>query len=145
MLIAGVVGGGYVLFFSEGVSKEEFTEQADDICRATYEESATLDPGDPTSLGSTADYYEANRELLVAQTRDIRALESPEEDAELLQDWLNTQDQLALAFETAIEAAADDDREGFDAALADMALVQGRSTELATRYGFDVCGIGSPE
>ena len=143
--MAGLVGGGYVLFFSGGISKEEFIEQADDICVETYEESATLDPGDPTDLGSTADYYDANRRLLVAQTRSIRELESPDEDAELLQDWLNTQDQLALAFATAVEAADNGDEEGFDAAVADMAVVQGRSTELATRYGFQSCGIGSPE
>ena len=144
-LIAGLVGGGYVLFFSGGVSKDDFIEQADGICREIGEEAAAIEFGDPTDLSATGDFYQSNLELLEDQTARLKALDPPEEDREVLDDWFNTQEQLALAFEEAVAAAQAGDQGGFDAALGDMALIQARSTEIASRYGFSRCGIASPE
>lgn len=145
LLVAGLVGGGYALFFSGGVSKEDFIEQAEDICSETREQERAIDPGDPTAPGALARFYEANLELLERQTTRIKELELPEEDRQLLDEWLSTQEQLAQAFEDLVEAAANGDQAGVDAAFTETAGLQAQSTELATRYGFTSCGIASPE
>ena len=142
LLVAGLVGGGAVLIFSGGVSKDDFIEQADDICRQTLQRSQALP--DPTDLESTGALFEDVTPLLEEQTRSISALEAPEEDRETLDDWLNTQRQLAEVFRTAAEAATSGDQKAFDAAFSDANLIQARSNQLASDYGFVVCGITTP-
>ena len=125
-----------------GASKEEFIEQADAICRSVGEETASLEP--PTDLAATGEFFDAVTPLLERETREIRALEAPEEDAETLESWLETQDRLAAIFEEAAEAAAADDQNGFDAAFGEANAVQAESSGLAASYGFTVCGISTP-
>ena len=124
------------------MSKEDFIEQADDICRDTLEKSEALP--DPTDLESTGALFEDVTPLLEEQTRSISGLEAPEEDREVLDDWLNTQRQLADVFRSAAEAATSGDQKAFDAAFNDANLIQTRSDQLASQYGFDVCGITTP-
>ena len=131
-----------MLLLSDGVSKEDFIEQADDICRDTLQKSEAL--ADPTDLESTGALFEDVTPLLEEQTRRISALEAPEEDRETLDDWLNTQRQLADVFRTAADAATTGDQAGFDAAFSEANLIQARSNQLASEYGFVVCGVSTP-
>ena len=139
-LIAG--GFSYLFFLAGGVSKEDFIEQADDVCSSKLEEASTITQ--PTDLESTGELFEEVTPILESQTREIRALEAPEEDADVLQDWLNTQDELVDVFEAAADAAGSGDQKGFDEAFADANAIQARSSTLAAEYGFEVCGITTP-
>lgn len=143
LLVVALVGGVLALVFSGGgVSKEEFIEQADAICRSVGEETATLEP--PTDLAATEEFFDAVIPLLDRETREIRALEAPEEDSETLESWLETQDRLLAIFNEAAEAAAADDQNGFDSAFGEATAVQVESGGLAASYGFKVCGISTP-
>lgn len=142
VVLIAMVAGAFFLFFSGGVSKEEFIEKADAICSQKLEESSAIEQ--PTDLESTGNLFAGVTPILVAQTREIRALEAPDEDAAVLEDWLNTQDELVVVFRTAAEAAGSGDQEGFDAAFTDANAIQAQSSRLASQYGFDVCGIATP-
>jgi hypothetical protein len=142
VLVIGLVGGGLALFLSGGVSKADFIQDADAICRATQVDAQTLtETTDPTA---PAQYYEGLAALLERQTDDIRALEAPTDDKEVLDEWLVTQDALAGAFAASAGAAAGGDVTGSDEAFENTTEIQIQSNELASSYGFVVCGIISP-
>ncbi len=146
-LIAGLFGGGYVLFLGGGVSKEEFIEQADQICQRTFDESLALAESmelDPADLQSNGRYFRAEADLLREQTAAIVGLEAPDEDRRTLDAWLNTQRALEDVFQAAGTAALAGDQEDFDAAFAVANTIQGRSSQLAGEYGFAVCGSATP-
>jgi hypothetical protein len=130
------------MFFAGGVSKEEFIEQADDICAAKLEEASSIPA--PTDLESTGNLFTEVTPILEDQVREIKALEAPEEDAEVLDDWLDTQTALVDVFRTAADAATSGDQEGFDEAFAEANEIQARSSRLAEDYGFESCGITTP-
>ena len=143
LLVIALIAGGLALLFSGGgVSKDEFIAQADEICRATGKETSALDP--PTDLASTGEFFTTVTPLLLEETRDIKALETPEEDVETLNAWIATQEELADIFQEAADAANSDDQEGFDAAFTEANAVQAESSTLASEYGFRVCGISAP-
>lgn len=121
------------------MSKEEFIEQADDICSAALEESAGIPQ--PTDLESTGNLFAEVTPILQEQTREIKALERPEEDREVLEEWLNTQEELVGVFRRAADAATAGDQKGFDEAFTEANAIQAQSTTLAGEYGFEVCGI----
>lgn len=139
VLVLALIGGGFVVFFGGGVSKEEFIQQADDICSAKLEESSAIPQ--PTDLESTGNLFREVTPILQAQTREIKALEAPDEDIEVLEDWLKTQDELVGVFQAAAQAAGSGDQEGFDAAFTEANAIQAQSSRLASQYGFAVCGI----
>jgi hypothetical protein len=147
LLVVGLVGGGLYLLLGGGVSKEEFIEQADAVCRQTFEESLALAESgnfDPADLESNGRLIQDVTVLLEDQTQSIVALEPPEEDRDILDEWLNTQRALADVFRSASSAALEGDQKGFDAAYADANAIQARSSELAAAYGFEVCGLSTP-
>ena len=134
----------YLLFFTGGVSKEEFVQQADDICEEALDKAAGIAVPTDTDLESSGRLFAEVRPILETQIRQIRALEPPEEDADVLQDWLGTQSELVDVFGTAAEAASSGNQEGFDEAFAEANAIQGRSSSLAEEYGFEVCGVSTP-
>ena len=144
MALVLVVGGAFVGFrlLFGGASKDELIEQADEICRQKLDQAAAIET--PTDLESTGNLFEEVTPILESQTREIKALDAPEEDADVLAEWLNTQEQLVGIFRAAADAARSDDQEGFDEAFAEANAIQARSSELAAEYGFDVCGISTP-
>jgi hypothetical protein len=142
-LVIALVGGVLALVFSGGgVSKEEFIEQADDICRSVGERTSALTA--PTDLESTGEFFAAVIPLLEEETSGIKALEAPDEDRETLDAWLDTQERLAVTFQEAADAANADDQEGFDAAFTEANAIQAESSRLAAEYEFNVCGISTP-
>ena len=120
-----------VVFSGGGVSKEEFIQQADAICSQVSEDASEIEPS--PDIG---EYYGAFLPLLERQTTEIRALEAPDEDAETLEAWLETQDRLAESFSALAEGTADSDE-----VTTEITEIQVESSELATQYGFETCGI----
>lgn len=139
LLVVALLVGVFFVFFGGGVSKEEFIEQADAICKAALEDSSEIPP--PTDLEATGNLFSEVTPILQEQTRDIRALERPEEDQEVLEDWLNTQDQLVEVFQIAADEATAGNQQGFDDAFTEANAIQAQSNRLAADYGFGVCGI----
>ena len=136
--------GIFFVFFAGGVSKEDFIAQADDICRASFDESAEISETidfEAGGLSGAATLFRETTPILENQTREIRALERPEEDQELLQDWLNTQGRLVEVFQTAADEAAAGEQRGFTEASTEANEIQAHASRLASEYGFEVCGI----
>lgn len=130
------------MFLSGGVDKEGFIEEADAICRAIQDETQTLtETTDPTA---PTQYYEGLTALLEKQTREIKTLEAPAENRDTLDEWLATQDALARVFAASAGAAGAGDAIGSDQAFEEATAQQVRSNELASSYGFEVCGIIAP-
>ena len=143
LLVIALIAGGLALLFSGGgVSKDDFIAKADAICRETGEQTSALDA--PTDLTSTGEFFSTVTPILLKETSDIKALETPEEDVETLNDWIATQEELADIFQEATDAANSGDQEGFDAAFTEANAVQAESSSLATQYGFRICGISAP-
>ncbi len=137
-----VLGGAVIAFrlISDGVSKEEFIEQADQICQDARDEAGSFDePSDEPA--DIARLFAKAAPILEAQTEEIRDLESPSEQRDVLNEWLKSQEELARAFDAVAEA---EDSGAQDAALDWVYLVEGRSSRLAHEYGFEVCAISTP-
>lgn len=133
-LIASVV----VLATDGGVSKEEFIDQTDAICAQKRAEADELT--DPTDLESTGTFFSQIVPILEDQISEIRALEAPEDDRDVLDQWLDTQERLVEIFGRAADAASAGDQPGFDEAFADANAAQLESSRLAEEFGFEVCG-----
>lgn len=133
-LIASVV----VLATDGGVSKEEFIDQADAICAQKRAEADELT--DPTDLETTGTFFSQIVPILEDQIAEIRALEAPEDDRDVLEQWLDTQERLVEIFGRAADAASSGDQQGFDEAFADANAAQLESSRLAEDFGFEVCG-----
>jgi hypothetical protein len=152
--LVGIVIGGLVVigaivllalfFLNRPPSKEEFIEEADAICAANSDEADALEQPSDAPLEQLAPYFEEIRKIQEDEVQELEALEAPDEDADLLDDFLGTQRELATNFATMSESASSGDQDGFDSALVDATTVQSRATELAQDYGFENCGKSTP-
>lgn len=129
-----------VLLFFGGVSKQEFIVAADEICRSHQIEGAALGS---TDLAATGDLLFRAATELNEQTDEIAELEAPEEDAGVLAEWLDSQRDLEETLRAAAEGATAGSQDAFDEAMVGVNQASARSTNLATDYGFEVCGLSS--
>ncbi len=130
----------YFLFLSNGLSKEQFITRADQICRDHLVES---EPIDTLDLEESTALYKKVAASIDDQLSDIEELGPPDEDAGLLAEWFQSQRELQALFIDAGEAARSDDGEAVEEIFVDLNEAQARSTNVATAYGFEVCGIAS--
>lgn len=129
-----------VLLFFGGASKEEFIVAADEICRSHQLEGSALGS---TDLTETGDLLARAATELGEQTTEIAELEAPEEEAGVLAEWLDSQRDLEEALRAAAEGATAGSQDAFDQAMVGVNEISARSTNLATDYGFEVCGLSS--
>ena len=129
-----------VLLSFGGVSKQEFIVAADEICRSHQIEGAALGAGDLADTGDLLSRAAIEQREL---TREVAALDAPEEEAGVLAEWLDSQRDLEDALAAAAEGATAGNQDAFDEAMVGVNQVSARSTNLATEYGFEVCGLSS--
>jgi hypothetical protein len=129
-----------LMFFFGGVTKQEFIDSADEICRSYRFEGSALGT---TDLAETGELLSRAATELGKQTNEISELEAPDEDAGVLREWLDSQRDLEDTLSEAAEGAAAGSQDAFDQAMVGVNEVAARSTNLAVDYGFEVCGLSS--
>jgi hypothetical protein len=143
ILVALALIGGVVFFLlTRGPSKEDFIADADAICAAKSDEADAIEQ--PTDLAGSGPYFEQITEIQREQVDEIQALEVPDEDAGVLREFIDTQEELAGNFVSLAESANAGDQDAFDVALADATTAQSRASDLAQDYGFKTCGRSTP-
>lgn len=159
LLVLALVTAGALLMAAcgndaEALSKPEFIEQANAICQASQDEAEPLfdavfadlediDFDDPANEGLLfTRFAEAMQEvepIFERQLDDIRALEPPAEDKELIEELIADQEEALTRFVTTLDAAAAGDE-------AARAAVDGDEDPFddvdrrAREYGLTVCG-----
>lgn len=125
------------------VAKATIVERGDAICRRNAERF----PGEPVQFDLKRLRPEhlsrfvrtfRNASLAIrASVREVRALGTPDRDANMLEDLLSEGTKAADAYAAMAQTSAAGDVTGFKAAFA--RLEENRSTEMAKRFGFLAC------
>jgi hypothetical protein len=125
----------------DGLSKEEYAEKADAICRKYQERT---DVGVRASSEAEAFVAAADRILAAFDdaTRELRELEPPESQQELVDQWFAQQRVLRAHVERMRDRAEAGDLAGLRE-LAPLGLEHNRrANQLAERLGMRVCSSG---
>jgi pSer/pThr/pTyr-binding forkhead associated (FHA) protein len=142
LVVLAVIGGVVFFLLNRGPSKEDFIADADAICAAKSDEADAIEV--PTDLTGYGPYFEQITQIQREEINEINALEAPEDDAETLEGFMDTQEELAGIFVRMADSANASDQDAFDIALADATSVQSRASDLAQDYGFQNCGKSTP-
>jgi len=127
----------------EGVSKSEFAAKADAICadantqRAAMQEPGLLSP--PYQYAEIARYSETLGDAYASALRDLKALETPEGDADAVTEILASFERgagMSDEWVAASEAASTSD--GTDAYFAWIQAAS-EGQRLAAEYGLEAC------
>ena len=129
-------GGGSGSGGSEQLSKAEFIEQADDICKDFTD--ATEDLTDPEEEDEVLPYLEDALELLDETESKFAALDPPADGEEVHEAQLGTIREFQRLFNEARDLAEGGDVPGA-IALLDGADPGAESDELVKDYGFKDC------
>lgn len=123
---------------NDALSKEEYIERADAICRETERQTQDLErPRTPEELAGFVDEAERVTADLLRQLRD---LQPPEEDRQEIDALLN-KIQEALGYLPSIARAAEERSAARIKQLGrELREVSSEANEMARDYGFQVCG-----
>jgi hypothetical protein len=131
-LAAGCGGGG-----GDGLSQEEFRQQADAICEKYDKKIQAL--GSPQSPADIPAYVQKGIPLLRQGIAELRALNPP---ADVEDDYNRMLDETAKAIpaaETLADAAAKNDAAAVQDAIKEGQQADEASDELATKLGLGRC------
>ena len=122
-----------------GLSKHEFVQQADAICRRhnrTIDTFGADDPGDPVQLSVMA------KRVLSEQERELAALRKlspPSADARSVRDWLDHVDAAIAASRALVDAVAGNDPAAVDRAKQRARQASDAADGFARAYGVRAC------
>ena len=133
---------------SSALSKDEFIEQADQICQAGNEEFERINEElDAISGGSAAEQF-AEAESLLREGVEIvdqgleefRALTPPPGDEETIDRYLAGVEDQRTALEELADAAAAEDVEEFEQTGERLEEIAAERRAITQDYGFEECG-----
>jgi aminopeptidase N len=119
------------------LSKEEYAQRADAVCRRTNR--LTQSPGDVSSMPALARFADRTLKPLDRALRDLRALRPPKEEQATANAWLR---QLALLRSDAVrirDRARENDAHGVSAVAVTASARNERFKALAAQLGMTVC------
>lgn len=126
----------------DGLSKEEFIQEADAICREAEKRTEEIEP--PRTPEALAEFVDEAERITGELLADLRKLEPPEEGRETIdnllqriQDALDTLPQLKEAAQT--RAASRIQELGQE-----LQQASSEANEIAQGYGLQVCGRTQP-
>jgi hypothetical protein len=131
------------------LSKDRWTEQADEICEQEKSEQGELevpdaDPFDETltaaQLTQIADYLRASLEIQERATGRLDTLGLPDDDAGDIEDVLEHRQDGKRAVEASIDAARAADAEQFSVNYREAVTEYGKASESAREFGLRECG-----
>lgn len=127
---------------SGGLTKEEYIEQADQICEEADAKTAEIQP--PKTPQELEGFVDQAEEVTAQLLRDLRDLEPPEEGRETIEQMLAKIEE-AMGYLPEIEEAA---RQRNTQELASIAQrlqsAASEANELAQEYGLEKCGQSQP-
>ena len=126
-------GGG------DALSKEEFIEAGDDVCRAASEEGGDIDEPEPNDAEDLSRFLDEAIEVVDTARADFAALDPPADGEEVQRLEVEA---LADSVDVLESAKVEADAGRYEAA---RAIVQAADPEAGAReplqaYGFEVCG-----
>jgi hypothetical protein len=132
-----VVAGGCGSGGEKRLSKEEYANRADEVCRRTNR--LTQPPGDISSMPALARFADRTLKPLDRALRELRALRPPEDEQATVDIWLR---QLALLRADAVRIrnrARANNARGVTAVALAASRRNERFQQLATQLGMTVC------
>jgi hypothetical protein len=121
------------------LGKDDFVEQADDICDETGAAIANLSTDDAEELA------EEELGLTESELESLRSLPPPEEDQALLDDFFSAHEDQIAFLEKRLLAIQRNDEDAATEAETQISTATSDLRRAARRYGFDECGTqGEP-
>ncbi|MFP5351100.1 MAG: hypothetical protein ACLGIB_00860 [Actinomycetota bacterium] len=125
-----------------GLSKEEFIQQADAICREAEQRTEEIEP--PRTPEALADFVDEAERITGGLLAELRELEPPQEGRETI-DRLLEQIEAALATLPELKKAAEDRSPDRIQELGrELQQAASEANEIAQGYGLQVCGRTQP-
>jgi hypothetical protein len=121
----GTLGGG--------VDKDEVIAEGDEICNDAAQELVGFNGQQP------GEFVRNFAGLTEGVSEDLRAIGTPDEDADLFESYLETLNDSARIMRETVPAADALDQQGIDVGIAESAEVAEDSARLAADFGFEVC------
>lgn len=141
-IVVGLVLLSLTACTEEGLSKEEFIQQADAICRQAEERTEQIDP--PRTPEALAEFVDEAERITGKLLRDLRELEAPEEGRQTI-DRLLEQIEAALATLPELKEAAENRAASRIQELGqELQQASSEANEIAQGYGLEVCGRTQP-
>jgi hypothetical protein len=127
---------------SQGLSKEEFIEQADRICRESDEKTREIEP--PRTAAALEDFVDQAQTITQDLLADLRELEVPEGDADVIENMTGRIEN-AMELLPEIQAAAEQRNLADVNRLAtELKEEAGEANRIAQDYGLEECGRSDP-
>lgn len=118
---------------SNEVDKSQVIAQGDEICSDAGQELEGLNGQEP------GEFVRNFADLTDGVAMDLRAIGTPDEDAEVFENYVQTLDDSVRIMRDTVPAADTLDQEGINAGIAQSAEVAQDSQRLAADFGFEVC------
>jgi hypothetical protein len=117
-------------------TKEEVIEQADEICKDAEEDIEEIQDVPADELGQA---FEEGGERAQEAVDDLEAIEVPDEDKNVWDDFIEESAKQPEYFEDAEQALADGDTQRVDEIAVESREAEEDAAELAEDYGMDKC------
>lgn len=145
MQLARIVGAFALVALvacSEGLSKEEFIEQADRLCRAADEKSEDLEP--PRTPEGLDDFAAGAKEITDELVRRIRELEPPADDVDVIEEMIERIESAMALLPEIQEATKQRDTPEIERLVAQLREEAREANRIAREYGLQDCGRAEP-
>ena len=124
------------------LTKEEFIEQADRLCREADQKTEGVEP--PRTPAALKDFVDKASEITATLLDDLRELEPPEADADVI-DTMIGHIESAMEMLPDIQAAAEaKDIKEIGRLATELKVEAGKANEIAQDYGLQDCGRADP-
>jgi hypothetical protein len=123
----------------EELSRAEFIDEGDAICKRGREQYAELQKDPPQSAGEAAELTRELIEITQGEIDDLRDLDAPPDSEDALEDYLDSREAGLRVLEKGLAAAEDEDAGAYAEAQAQVARGQVDRARLAEKVGFTEC------
>lgn len=125
-----------------GLSKEEFIQQADSICREAEERTERIEP--PRTPEGLADFVDEAERITGELLADLRELEPPDEGRETIDRLLQRIEDALATLPELKEAAQNRAASRIQELGQELQQASSEANEIAQGYGLEICGRTQP-
>lgn len=127
---------------SSGLTKEEYIEQADQICEEADAKTRDIDP--PKSPEELERFVDEAEEVTAQLLSDLRELEPPEEGRETIEQMLAKIEEAMGYLPEIEEAARQRNTQELGSIAQRLQSAASEANRLAQEYGLERCGQSQP-
>jgi hypothetical protein len=136
LLLAIVALAGLAACGEDEPSKDEVIQEADEICKDAEEDIEEIQDVPADELGQA---FEEGGERAQEAVDDLKAIEVPDEDKDVWDDFIEEAKKQPEYFEDAEQALAEGDNQRVDEIAQESQQAEEDAAELAEDYGMDKC------